>query len=246
MTLARRVEPEWLDRLPAHDPRALRSRRDILRLNGLMGHAAIMALLLARHGPAGGTRTILDLGGSDGIFMLRVARRLAPRWPAVRLVLVDRHDVVTEETRAAFAALGWTLETVIADVFAFLAQGMGERVDVVTSNLFLHQFEDEQIVALTAGSARHAPLFVACEPRRGRTASAASRLVWAVGCAEVTRYDAVVSVRGGFRGKELSALWPTRNQETTRRWDLSERAAWPFTHCFVAAERRASAAHGRR
>ena len=246
MTPARRVEPEWLDQLPAHDPRALRSRRDILRLNGLMGHAAIMARLLAKYGPTDGLRTILDLGGSDGIFMLRVARRLASHWPTVRLVLIDRHDVVTGETRADFTALGWTLETVIADVFAVLAQGVGERVDVVTSNLFLHQFEDEEITALAAGSARHAPLFVACEPRRGRTASAASRLVWAVGCDEVTRYDAVVSVRGGFRGKELSALWPAHNQETARRWHLCERAAWPFTHCFVAAERRASAAHGRR
>jgi hypothetical protein len=55
--------------------------------------------------------------------------------------------------------------------------------------------------------------------------------VWVLGCNAVTRHDAVVSVRAGFAGKELSAAWPPG------AWQLEERVAWPFTHLFVAHER---------
>src|SRR5262245_27301775 len=40
---SRRVEPEWLDGLPATDPGAIRSRRDLRRLNRIMGHVGIVA-----------------------------------------------------------------------------------------------------------------------------------------------------------------------------------------------------------
>ena len=41
--------------------------------------------------------------------------------------------------------------------------------------------------------------------------------------------EAVVSARAGFRGKELSALWPTEGH-----WELHEQAVGLFSHCFVA------------
>jgi hypothetical protein len=45
----------------------------------------------------------------------------------------------------------------------------------------------------------------------------------------VTRHDAEASVRAGFCGRELSELWPKSDA-----WVLTERAAWPFSHLFVA------------
>jgi hypothetical protein len=45
----------------------------------------------------------------------------------------------------------------------------------------------------------------------------------------ITRHDAIVSVRAGFVGRELSALWPVDNQ-----WQLSEQSAGWFSHCFIA------------
>jgi hypothetical protein len=82
-------------------------------------------------------------------------------------------------------------------------------------------------------AARSARLLVACEPRRNKFALRASRLLWAIGCNEVSLHDAIVSVRAGFSDQELSALWPSRD------WDLDEHAARLFTHCFVARRRRA-------
>ena len=52
--------------------------------------------------------------------MLSVARRLAPRWPGVTVTLLDRRNIVSQETRETFGALGWKVEMVAADVFAYL------------------------------------------------------------------------------------------------------------------------------
>ena len=52
-------------------------------------------------------RSLLELGCGDGTFMLRLARRLAPRWPDVTVTLLDRQSIVSEKTKAAFRALGW-------------------------------------------------------------------------------------------------------------------------------------------
>ena len=119
-----------------------------------------------------------------------------------------------------------------ADVFAYLDELEPSAVDIITTNLFLHHFHEEQLARLLALAARAAQLVVACEPRRNKFALRASRLLWAIGCNEVSLHDAIVSGRAGFAGEELSALWASRD-----RFDLQEHAVRLFTHCFVARRR---------
>jgi len=227
MTFPRRLEPELLDQLPADDPRAIRSRRDLRRVNAWMLNAGRMAGLLRTYIDAEPPRTLVDLGAGDGQFMLQVAQRLAPRWPNVTVVLLDRQNIVSDATRAAFSALQWRVEPTSADVFDFLSRT--PPVDIITANLFLHHFADEALARLLGRAAELARLVVACEPRRAKFVVRASRLLWAIGCNEVSVHDAVVSARAGFNAKELSALWPRRGE-----WELHEHDAGLFTHCFVA------------
>src|SRR5215470_17124911 len=229
MSIPRRVEPELLDQLPADDPRAIRARRDVRRANTLMMNARIMASALLKHGAGQRPRAIVDLGSGDGHLMLRVARRLAPHWPDVTVILQDKQDIVSRATRDAFTALRWRVETSATDVFDFLANAGSSSVDIVTSNLFLHHFVDDQLVRLLASVAQLARLVVVCEPRRAKFVVRASRLLWAVGFSDVGVHEAVVSARAGFRGKELSALWPPQGH-----WELQEQAAGLFSHHFVA------------
>jgi len=231
MSMPRSVAPEWLDRLPADDARARRSRRDLHRLNGWMRQPAIMARGLRK--TCERPRTILDLGAGDGTFMLCVARRLAPHWPDVRVVLLDRQDIVSAKTREGFAALGWRVDTICADLFDFFAVTSPPAADIITANLVLHHFEAGRLRELFARVAPVTQAFAACEPRRGTLAWFASRMVFALGCNDVTRHDAAVSVRAGFAAHELSALWPPG-------WETDERAAPPFSHWFLA--RRAAGA----
>jgi hypothetical protein len=226
--VARQVLREWLDELPADDPSAVRSRSDLVRVNAWMLQPVIMARVLRSNSPVA-PHTILDLGGGDGKFMLRVASLLG--WRNVTLILLDRQSLATRDTLDSFAALGWNVRTVTADLFEALEREQMPSLDIITANLFLHHLTQKQLSELFARTASLSPLFVACEPRRGAWALLGSRLLWMIGCNKVTRHDAVISVQAGFRENELSSLWPRQDLQD---FDLQEYAAGPFTHCFVA------------
>ena len=61
------LTPEILDFLAPDDPGAIRSRRDLARVNGVMRQGAIMAKALAGFAAP---RLLADLGGGDGRFLL--------------------------------------------------------------------------------------------------------------------------------------------------------------------------------
>lgn len=232
MSQPRRVGRELLDALPSGDPRAIASRRDLRRVNAWMGQAGIMVRLLRGYG-AGAPRTILELGSGDGTFMLGVARRLAPVWPGVTVRLLDRQDLVTAETREAFRAIGWHAVPLVADATDGPDDATGEPADIVAANLFLHHFEPAALGRLLARAAATASFVAACEPRRSALAFAGSRMMFAIGCNDVSRHDAVVSVKAGFRDRDLSGLWPSPERSGSV-WRIEEKAAGLFTHTFVA------------
>jgi hypothetical protein len=202
------LEPEWLDELPHADPRALRSRRDLVRVNALMGNARIVAGELAR---VEGLRSIAEIGSGDGAFMRSVLRNLER--DDLEVHLVDRQPV----------------GTITADVFEWLADDASPRVDAIVANLFLHHFDSEDVARMFTLIASRARAFIACEPRRSAIALTGSRLLGLVGCNDVTRHDAVVSVRAGFADGELASLWPRGEG-----WTCEERARGLFSHSFVA------------
>src|SRR5258706_14681369 len=173
---ARVVEAEWLDELPPADPRAERSRRDLVRINALMRNARIVAGELAR---VGDLRSIAEIGAGDGTFMRKVLRSVGAR--DVEVHLVDRQP----------------LGTVTADVFEWLSDPACPRVDVIVANLFLHHFEAPRLARLLELIAQRTRPFIACEPRRSALALGGARLLGLVGCTDVSRHDAVVSVRAG-------------------------------------------------
>ncbi len=220
------VAPEWLDQLSPQDPRAVESRRDLRLLNFWMGNVRTIRTVLAGLCCAGPTLRLAELGAGDGTFSLRMARSLGRPWAGATIFLVDRRPSVSTRTRAAFAEMGWTVEIVAADVFDWLpAQA---SFDVLIANLFLHHFETDALAALLRLIAQSSRSMVACEPRRCAAALAAGRMLRLIGCNAVTRHDATISVRAGFRGGELSAAWPAT------QWKLREDRAGLFSHLFVA------------
>jgi hypothetical protein len=225
----RRVVPELLDELAPNDPRAQRSRRDLRLVNRIMGHAALLTRALDAV-VAGSPLRLVELGAGDGTLLLRLAQRQARRWPQATVTLLDLQPSVTATTLAALRELGWTVEVVAADALEWLEHSPPGRDAVLFANLFVHHFEGERLKRLLAGIAARAQAFVCCEPRRARVALLGSHLLWAIGCNDVTRHDAVVSVHAGFREREVTAAWPS----VGRRWHLAETPAGAFSHLFVA------------
>ena len=251
--MKRLVQPELLDALPPDDPRAIRARHDLRRVNAWMRNHSIMARELQNYlnGRCGGRQTgallpgnemssslpeaatpvrqIVDLGAGDGHFLARVAKDISSRWPGVNAILLDNQKIVNAHILLSFASFGWQAEAVTANVSDWLPATAG--LDVAIANLFLHHFDDGRLAGLFRAIAGRARLFVALEPRRAPWPLFCSRWLWAIGCNSVTRHDAVASVRAGFSGAELTALWPDK-----KNWHLIERRAGPFSHLFVATK----------
>ncbi len=227
--MQRSVEPEWLDTLAAGDPRAVRSRRDLEKVNASMGNAPIMARTLRQAFAKTPPHRMVEIGAGDGRFALSVARELRNDWREASFVLVDRVNAVQSTTRDAFAQVGWQAEIVTADVFDWLRDARSEPSDVIVANLFLHHFSKAQITGIFREAAKRARVFIAVEPRRSAWCLRFSQMLWVLGCNSVTRHDAPVSVRAGFAGRELSQLWP-HDEDCV----LEERAAGFFSHLFVA------------
>lgn len=240
MNLPRRVSAETLDGLAEADPAAMRSRRDLQRIHRVMGTRTILLRALrklAASHPQTRPLRLLELGAGDGSLMLGVARALGRQAPPVELTLLDRQDLINNATLAGYLDAGWRASVQVCDVLDWSSSPAdsptGDAWDLIVCNLFLHHFEGAQLHALLAAiESRSARLF-ACEPRRSWLALAASHLVGLIGANAVTREDAVLSVHAGFRGQELTRIWPHANSG----WRVEEYSAGLFSHCFSAVRR---------
>jgi len=211
------LEPELLDVLPATDERAQQSRRDLRKLNWLMGHERLMAAMLQR----ASFDTLIDLGTGDGQFAHNVVSRLRR---SCRLVLVDQQRIPSAPP-----------DLVVSDVMTFLRSLEPHPRTAIMANLFLHHFSDDALRELFHEASRKVDCFCACEPRRSRLSLAAIRLLPLIGCNAVTRHDAAASIRAGFLDQELTALWPTAHGSADSTWGICECERGFGSHCFFGS-----------
>lgn len=227
--MIRSLHSELVDALPADHPAAIETRRDLRLINTLMGHVGILTRSLRKSFPNQQPSRILEIGAGDGDLLLRVARRLPGEEKKVEVVFVDLHNLLTSQTKADFAALNWDIRLVQGDIFQCLSETNGEKTDVVLANLVLHHFSNSQLTDLFSVAAKKADAFIAIEPRRGAWSLFFAESLSLIGCGPVACHDAPLSVRAGFNGRDLSALWPRDDN-----WELLERRAGLFSHLFIA------------
>src|SRR5690349_1663449 len=163
-TMDRFVEAEWLDQLPADDPDAAASRRDLRRLNAFMGHAQCAAKFLRSCTVKDSVLEVVDLGGGDGSLLLTAARHLGSQHRGISATIVDRQKLVSNRTRQEFAELGWEVKTAQTDVLDWLGGCYETANRVILCNLFLHHLGQRQIAALFREAAQSTQGFLALEP----------------------------------------------------------------------------------
>ena len=213
--MERIVEPEWLDQLSASDPRAIRSRRDLRVINRWMRNFGFLRNSLLQLPSVPGR--ILEIGAGDGSLMARLAETLAPVWKSnAEVWLLDREPAITPETIQRIERAGWTARIVKMDLHDWCRTPEPDSVDVIVANLFLHHFKEAELASLFATLSARTSHFIAVEPRRWTPAMISIRFLWLLGCNQVTRHDARLSVRAGFNHNELSRCWPAESGFTLR------------------------------
>lgn len=186
------VRPEILDSLPPDHPAAVANRRDLRIINRIMGTSAWIASTLERCLVQGDH--ILEVGAGDGE-LGRVLRHRLPDLPSYRYTGLDR-----SHTRPP----GWP------DLWEWcrhdlLDHEMEPKPQVLIANFLLHQFTDADLARL-GRAIRDIPVWILCEPYRSRLAVAGLALLRPFGLHDVSWHDGRVSVRAGFRGRELANL----------------------------------------
>ena len=197
--MQRVVLPEYLDTLPPEDPIAQRSRRDLVRINALMGNLRWIRRVLREKFP--GAR-VIEVGAGDG----RLSSALADDGSEVTAVdLAPRPEGCSVKVR-------W----IQGDVNEVLHDLEG---DVVVASLFWHHFEEKELSKLALLLRKYRGV-IASEPWRMRHALwLGATLVPFVNA--VTRHDMFVSIKAGFRAGELPALWDLRSEN----WRVEETGA---------------------
>lgn len=204
--MQRCVEPEILDRLPADDPAAVRSRRDLRRINFLMGNERWIARQVRRMPAEVRARGVVELGAGEGTLARRLRADGPPQGETICYDLAPRPACLPPE-------IGWRQ----ADILRVEPPAAG----VLVANLFLHHFEGEELAAIGRWCRGMAALAF-CEPLRSRLALVQGGLLLPF-VDPVTRHDMPVSIRAGFLPGELAAglglepaKWRVREERTWR------------------------------
>lgn len=205
------VIPEILDHLPNDDPAALRSRRDLRRINFLMGNEHWI-LCEVRRFPEAARRGIVEIGAGDGA----LCHRLSLEFPEAP---ISAYDLAPPPS---------TLDRVIwhqGDLFEMPPPAGG----VLVANLFLHHFEAAALAELGKWMEGFEVL-VFNEPDRARLPHGLGRILNPF-VNRVTRHDMHVSIRAGFQNCEL----PKALGLLDGPWSIRETSTWRGSRRMVAS-----------
>lgn len=187
----RLIKPELLDHLPPEEARP--NLADLVRINKNFGGHSVLRKTLARVSVGTEKFTLLDIGAASG----DAARLIQEIFPTASITSLDYNAV----------NLGTAPHPkLLAD--AFRLPFLPASYDFVLSSLFLHHFEDAQVVELLRNFYRVARRgLLVCDLERHIVPYfflPASRLLFR--WHSITVHDGMISVRASFRPEELLHL----------------------------------------
>ncbi len=209
--IERVVIPEMLDHLAADDPEALRSRRDLRRINFFMGNERWICREVRRFSNEA-SRGIVEIGAGDG----ELCQRLAMMFPKAA---VSAYDLAPRPPLVE-SRIVWHQ----GDLFEMPAPGGG----VLVANLLVHHFEGKALAALGKWM-RNFEAIILNEPDRAHLPHLLGGMMHPF-MNRVTRHDMHVSIRAGFRAGELAGFLGLDDGV----WQLGETSSWRGARRVVA------------
>ncbi|MGJ8634888.1 MAG: class I SAM-dependent methyltransferase [Luteolibacter sp.] len=196
----RKLTPEILDSLPHDDPRARSSRRDLRRINFVMGNDS---WVLGKIPPE--TSRITELGAGDGHLLSRIAKKF-PQTPVTAFDLAPRSKKLPQRVQ-------WMR----GDILTIPPKN---RTGTLIANLFLHHFTQPELNTMSKWIIDFDTLIFS-EPLRSRFPLMATKIVSPI-IHPVTRHDMRVSIEAGFTAGELCTALHLRENGFT----VTETESW--------------------
>lgn len=190
--------------MPADDPEAMRSRRDLRRINALMGNESWICQTIRKF-PDAAAKGIVEFGSGDGILLEKLAR-IFPNSSVTGFDLAPRPPSLPEK-----------IEWIQGDLFSQIDPPTG---GILIANLFLHHFEGELLNRLGKLSEGF-DLLIFNEPERGLFPHFLGNFMTPM-INRVTRHDMHVSIDAGFQSGEIPKLMDL----SAKRWEIREYSTW--------------------
>ena len=170
---------------------------------------------------------IIDLGCGSGGILRQVADFGFKNGFNFNLMGVDANFNTIEYARELSSGYS-NIEYVHCDIFSSKFQGF--RYDVVLSTLFLHHFDEEQLVTLLSHILDHASVgMVVNDLHRHRAAYYLFKLFCLPISNRMVIDDGLTSVLKGFKRKELEELSEKINANFDINWKWAFRYLWILT-----------------
>jgi hypothetical protein len=180
--MMRKLTPELLDHLPHDDPGAIRSRRDLRRINRFMGNDAWISSMIPKR-----ANHITEIGAGDGHLIFDLAQQR----PDAEITAYD----LAPRPKHLPHAVKW----IQGDLFS---QAPPTEGGTLIANLFLHHFTDTQLHELGEWM-RSFQTVIINEPLRARLPMLLGKIASPF-VHPITRHDMRVSIEAGFSPGELA------------------------------------------
>ncbi|MEM6884621.1 MAG: class I SAM-dependent methyltransferase [Verrucomicrobiota bacterium] len=214
--LQRVVIPEILDALNPDHPDAIASRKDLERINFMMGNYRFLKNHLLRN--IRPRDRCIEIGSGGGLLCSVLSERKIPHG-ITGLDLAPRPDHWP-------ASWHWQQQ----DLFDTSSLA---GFDIILASLILHHFTDEQLRKLAPQLTATARVLIFTEPLRSSFSHTLGRLAEIIGIHPVTRHDMHVSIDAGFRRGEIPALLGL----SQKIWHIREWHDWRGSLRVVASRR---------
>ena len=211
----RELRNELLDELDPANPKAKRSRQDLRRINLFMGNMRWIKKEIQQVLNQTNTKlNVIEIGSGDGQFLESLKHNID-----LNLIGID----IQSKPQSISSEIEWIQEDILQ--INDIPLNNSDPVAVIC-NLILHHFTDDQLfkIGKLLSKANH---IIINEPSRRFIPLIMGYLAFPL-LGQVTRHDMIVSIRAGFRGRELLKFFPSKNcitiKETVRggiRYHLS-------------------------
>ena len=194
----RDLKSELLDELDPEDPDAKRSRRDLRRINLFMGNMRwireeILKVLIQTNTKL----NVIEIGSGDGQFLESLKNI-----KGLNLKGVD----LQPKPKSVSSEIEWIQKDVLK--ISNLPQNNSDPTAVIC-NLILHHFNDDQLSKLGKLISKSNHIIIN-EPSRRLIPLLMGYLAFPL-LGKVTRHDMIISIRAGFRDRELVKFFPSKN-----------------------------------